>query len=147
MTPTSNVARRAHRRLWLVLVVGCLATATAATWAAWPVGVTVEAPRVSITAAERSAALPIDTAAWDVRLWQPFTDVPVVQETSTPPLKLYSILRRNGVYLAALSAGDAAPMIYAASGDVVQGITIRAVDATGVDLRSAQGDQRLELRP
>ncbi len=147
MTPISNVARRAYHRLWLVVVIGLLATGAAVTWAVWPVEVAVEAPRAGVATAERSAAVPIEPAAWDLRLWQPFTDAPVAQETAPPPLKLYSILKRKGVYLAALSAGDTAPMVYAASGDVVHGVTIRAVDATGVDLRSALGDQRLELRP
>lgn len=147
MTPTSDVARRSHQHLWLVGALALLTTAAAMTWACWPVQLRVQPPLVASAPPAVAAATRIEPGVWDVRLWQPFTDAPVVNYAPALPLKLYSILKRNGTFIAALSAGDDAPLVYASTGDVVQGVTVRAVDATGVDLRSAVGDQRLELRP
>lgn len=147
MTPTSDVARRAHQHLWLVSALALLTTAAAATWACLPVQLTVPPPLVAPTPPLAAATEGIEPPVWDVRLWQPFTDAPLVHEAPLPPLKLYSILKRNGTFIAALSADESAPLVYASAGDVVQGVTIRSVDATGVDLRSALGDQRLELLP
>lgn len=147
MTLISNVARRAHQRLWLVSGLALVAIASAVVWASWPVEHPVRPPLAGPLPLAATTTARIDSALWDVRLWQPFTDAPVVTEAPAPPLKLYSILKRGGVYIAALSAGDQAPLVYARTGDVVQGVTIRKVDATGVDVRSPVGDQRLELRP
>jgi hypothetical protein len=147
MTPTSDVARRAHQHLWLVSALALLTTAAAVTWACWPVQLSVPPPLVASAPPVLAATTRIEPGVWDVRLWQPFTDAPVVNAAPVLPLKLYSILKRNGTFIAALSAGDHAPLVYASTGDVVQGVTIRSVDATGVDLRSPAGDQRLELRP
>lgn len=147
MTPTSNVARRAHQRLWLVSGLALVATASAGVWAGWPVEHPVRPPLAVPLPVAATTTAPIDSTLWNVRLWQPFTDAPVVTEAPAPPLKLYSILKRGGVFIAALSTGDQSPLVYARAGDVVQGMTIRQVDATGVDVRSAVGDQRLELRP
>jgi len=147
MTPTSDLARRAHQRLGIAAALGLAITVAVAVWAWWSVSVVVPALRTAVAASQRPVTRVIEPAVWDIRLWQPFTDVPIQAEVAPPPLKLYSILKRGGNFIAALSAGDDAPMVYASSGDVVQGVTIRAIDATGVDLRSARGDQRLDLRP
>lgn len=147
MTLTSDVARRAHQRLWLLLGLALVATASAVVWATWPVAHQVRPPLAAPLPPAATTTARIDSTVWDVRLWQPFTDAPVVTEAPAPPLKLYSILTRDGVFIAALSTGDQTPLVYARAGDVVQGITIHTVDATGVDVRSSVGNQRLELRP
>jgi hypothetical protein len=146
MTLISEVARRAHRRWWLTCGTGLVAVVGVATWAWWPLSYAVTAVRVAEIPTERQPLAPIATPTWNVRLWQPFTDTPVVSEQAPPPLTLYSILKRDGVFIAALAA-DNAPMVYARTGDVVEGVTIRSIDANGVEVRSPTGDQRLELRP
>jgi hypothetical protein len=146
MTPISDVARRARRQWWLVIAGGLAVVAMATTWAWWPLTVVTKPLQLADRQPERRRATSITAPTWDVRLWQPFTDAPVVSEAPPPPLKLYSILKRGGVFIAAL-AGNDAPMVYVGVGDVVQGVTIRGIDANGVDVRSPVGDQRLELRP
>jgi hypothetical protein len=146
MTQISDVARRARRQWWLAVAGGVGAVALVATWACWPLSVATKPLHLADRLPEPHRATAITAPAWDVRLWQPFTDEPVVNKAPPPPLKLYSILKRGGVFIAALG-GDEAPMVYASVGDVVQGVTIRGIDAAGVDVHSAMGDQRLELRP
>lgn len=145
MTPMSKVASRMRRSLAVAIVGVTLVVLGTAAWAVW-VPVLTTAPAVPAVPASVVVALrAVESTAWNVRLWQPFTDVPVASATVAVPVKLCSILRRDGIYIAALDGGEGAGMIFAHTGDVVHGVTIRAIDATGVDLHTDDGDRRVEL--
>ena len=141
---TSQVARRLKRTLASVMVGGSVVIGVAGIWAWWIPLPVVAPPMTAAPAMVVASIRAIEATAWTVRLWQPFTDAPVVVATTTVPLKIFSILRRDGVFIAALDGGDGG-MMFAKAGDVVHGVTIRSVDAKGIDVQTANGESRVEL--
>lgn len=137
------------------LVLGLIATAMTAVilfagvlwWAVSPV-VTPLPPRIQQTGAPVSATeTKLAAERWTVELWRPLSDAPVAVAAPPPPptVKLFSILNRGGVRVAALDLGGGEGLVYAKPGDVIGAITVVAIDAKGVDLQIAGRQQRLDL--
>ena len=140
----SQVARRAKRRLVAALVGVSVGVSAAGMWAWWIPLPVIAAPMTAPPAVVAAPLRTMESTAWTVRLWQPFTDAPVAVAANVVPLKLFSILRRDGAYIAALDSGEGG-MTFAKPGDVVHGVTIRSVDAKGIEVHTADGDSRVEL--
>ena len=139
-------------RLLVAVVAGGLLLAAAATWWAWrrlPITGMPAMPHVvdprSVQADQRPA---VDQAHWQVNLWKPLRDAPVVDNAAPPPplrATLFSILQQGGQPIAAVDFADEG-LVYLQQGQQHNRCTVQAIEAEAVVLIDAEGrTHRLEL--
>ena len=82
-----------------------------------------------------------------MNLWRPFSDAPpvVVPQAAPVTVKLFSVMRRDGVLVAALDLGGADGLVYAKPGDAVGQVQVLGVDAAGAEISLGGRKLRLEV--
>lgn len=150
MTRTGESERTLRGQAVISAIAAVLAVLTAGTWAML-VPAAPPLPNAmpgAITAARPGPAAAIDTAAWQVALWRPFSDAPPPVARAAPlTIKVFSILRQGGGATAALDPGNGAGLVYARVGQRIGELTVTAIDEHGIEVESGGQRQRLELTP
>jgi hypothetical protein len=151
MMPTRDPHRELHRQLLISAGITLFLIALASWWA-MPDSAELHAP-----AFPRSSGVPLvpptldaalSPAMWNVALWRPLSDAPIVIPLASPPsFKLFSILKQGDALIAALDPGDGNTLVYVHAGDQFKGATIVAIDERGVSVQLGEDLQRFELVP
>ncbi len=154
MTPPADPREYFKRQCLSAVLVGGTFVTGVTIWALFPLGAPVPlelalAPTPPLATAEPSPAT-APAGQWDVVLWQPLVDLPPPPPPPPPlpppvTLKLFSVIKRGGSYLAALDPGDGTPLQYAKAGDHLLGIEVVEVGPQGVTILNGTHRQRLEL--
>lgn len=138
--------RRWTRRLQVVVGIALLVPLGVGVWACWPLpAVTVPAIQTTAGLDTKRTDVVIDQQWWNRALWsQPAAARVAAQATNAAPIKLFSLMTRQGRPSAMLDTGKG--LVTLAAGESAQGITVVKVDATGVDIQVGGSPQRLELK-
>jgi hypothetical protein len=147
MTPVPNLQQRSRWHLAIAAVASLLLFGICVRWAMTDV---LLPPPPVLGKADAVAPAKGDLLAadhWNIDLWRPLVDAPVVvaQAAAAPTVRLFSILKRNGVRVAALDMGGAEGLVYLKAGETSGAISVVAIDATGVNITINGQGQRLEL--
>lgn len=150
MTQSVDPRQELVAQLSLSVVIALALVAVAATWAV--IGFRTRPTTALITTPPGGAAAPpappLDPRAWNVALWRPLSDAPAAVAVAAPlQLKLFSILKQGDDYTAAIDVGEGADLHYVRAGAKVKGVTVTAVDASGISVLSGSSTLRLELAP
>jgi hypothetical protein len=147
MTPVPNLQQRSRWHLAIAAVASLLVFGICVRWAM--VDVSLPPPPVlgkaDVAPSTKGDLLAADH--WNIDLWRPLVDAPVVVAQAPPPptVRLFSILNRNGARVVALDLGGTEGLVYLKAGESSGAVNVVAIEATGVKITINSQPQRLEL--
>jgi hypothetical protein len=148
MTPMSKLAQRQYR-----ITAGSMALLLTgigvSSWWCFNLPSLRTQPLVTAAPVQRNHELqPLALPVWHVQLNQPFTDRPKVVAAAPPNhIRLVSVMKREGNYIAAIEAGKDSGLLFLAVGAQQPWGTIQRIEANLVEYSGPSGMVILELTP
>ncbi len=140
--------RTAMRRF--VLMAAAVMTAAALVAWCWACASLTDAPSSAPAApppvVSVAGAVVVDPTLWDRSLWHRIGPPPVVAPQPIP-IKLFSLMNRNGRLVAVIDPGDSTGLVYAKPGDVVKGVLVKSIAANAVEVEWEHQPRTLAIGP
>lgn len=86
----------------------------------------------------------VDPLMWDRPLWYRLGPA-IAAVPQAVPIKLFTIMERDGQLVAVFNPGDATGLLYAKPGDVVKGVLVKSIRDHGVEIEWEHQVRQLEM--